>query len=217
MRHILFDFDGTIADTLPLIFTSFRSTLQQFLGKHYSDSQILSLFGPTETVILKQLLPADQFDTGLAYFYDRYTEEHHRVTNPPEIVEMLALFQSKGIRMGVVTGKGRNSADISLREWGLDSYFEVVITGDEVSQPKPHPEGILAAMQQMGLSPNETMYVGDSNADVLAGKAAGLVTVGVNWLDVTQDAGSFDPEPDHRFTDVARFRDWVLGMESTKN
>jgi phosphoglycolate phosphatase/pyrophosphatase PpaX len=215
LRHILFDFDGTIADTLPLIFTSFRSTFQQFLGQHYTDSQVLSLFGPTETVILQKLLPADHLDTGLTHFFDVYTKEHQRVVNPPEIREMLDRFQAAGIKMGIVTGKGRRSADISLREWGLDSFFEVVITGDEVSQPKPHPEGILSAMQQMGLAPADTIYVGDSNADVLAGKAAGLVTVGVNWLAVTQGEGSFEPEPDFVFTDVASFRDWVLADHAT--
>lgn len=216
MRHILFDFDGTVADTLPLIFTSFRSTFQQFLGKHYTDAQVLALFGPTETVILQNTLPPDQLDTGLAHFFEVYTNEHQRVANPPEIREMLARFKAAGIKMGIVTGKGRRSADISLREWGLDSFFEVVITGDEVSAPKPHPEGILSAMQQMGSAPEETIYVGDSSVDVRAGKAAGLVTVGVNWLAVTQGEGSFDPEPDYVFTKVEAFRDWVLAQRTAE-
>jgi phosphoglycolate phosphatase/pyrophosphatase PpaX len=214
MRHILFDFDGTVADTLPLIFTAFRSTFRQFLGQHVTDSQVLAMFGPTETVILQNALSPDQLDAGLSHFFEVYANEHHRVANPPEIREMLASFQEAGIRMGIVTGKGRRSADISLREWELDRYFEVVITGDEVSAPKPHPEGILSAMQQMGISAEETIYVGDSHVDVLAGKAAGLVTVGVRWLAVTQGDGLFDPEPDYRFSDVRAFRDWVL-REST--
>ncbi|GED34159.1 HAD hydrolase-like protein [Brevibacillus centrosporus] len=54
MRTILFDFDGTVADTLPLIFTAFRSTFQRFLHKHYTDEQIIALFGPTETGIVKR-------------------------------------------------------------------------------------------------------------------------------------------------------------------
>jgi len=210
MRHILFDFDGTVADTLPLIFAAFRSTFQQFLGQYVTDAQILAMFGPTETVILQNTLSPDQLDAGLAHFFEMYTKEHHRVANPPEIREMLASFQEAGIRMGIVTGKGRRSADISLREWDLDRYFEVVITGDEVSAPKPNPEGILLAMKQMGISAEETIYVGDSDVDVLAGKAAGLVTVGVRWLEVTQGNGLFNPEPDYRFSDVRAFRDWVL-------
>lgn len=53
MRTLLFDFDGTVADTLPLIFTAFRSTFERFLQKHYTDDQIIALFGPTETGIVK--------------------------------------------------------------------------------------------------------------------------------------------------------------------
>ncbi|RNB67036.1 HAD family hydrolase [Brevibacillus invocatus] len=65
---------------------------------------------------------------------------------------------------------------MSLREWGLERFFEVVITGVEVSTPKPHPEGILLAMEQMKAIPAETIYVGDSHADVIAGGSAGLTT-----------------------------------------
>ncbi|GEC93536.1 MULTISPECIES: HAD family hydrolase [Brevibacillus] len=211
MRTILFDFDGTVADTLPLIFTAFRSTFQQFLQEHYTDEQIVALFGPTETGILQNKLPSHAHDNALAHFYRVYTDEHSRVQNPENIRSMLDELHAAGIQMGIVTGKGRKSADISLREWGLDSYFSVVITGDEVTHPKPHPEGIFTAMNQLGATPAETIFVGDSDADVLAGRAAGLRTVGVDWLLVTQKSGKFDPEPDYHFTDVRAFTDWILG------
>lgn len=214
MRTILFDFDGTVADTLPLIFTAFRSTFQQFLNQHYTDEQILALFGPTETVILQKILQPHEHETALTHFFEFYTTEHHRVKNSADIPRMLDQFQEAGIAMGIVTGKGRRSADISLREWGLSTYFDVVITGDEVTHPKPHPEGILAAMDQLGATPAETIFVGDSNADVMAGQAAGLKTVGVDWLLVTQKAGHFEPQPDYLFTDVRAFADWVLSQRS---
>ncbi len=211
MRTILFDFDGTVADTLPLIFTAFRSTFQQFLQEHYTDEQIVALFGPTETGILQNKLPSHEHDNALAHFYRVYTDEHSRVQNPENIRSMLDELHAVDIQMGIVTGKGRRSADISLREWGLDKYFSVVISGDEVTHPKPHPEGIFTAMKQLGATPAETIFVGDSDADVLAGRAAGLRTVGVDWLLVTQKSGKFDSEPDYHFTDVQAFTDWILG------
>lgn len=79
MRTILFDFDGTVADTLPLIFTAFRSTFQQFLQEHYTDEQIVALFGPTETGILQSKLPPHAHDNAFAHFYRVYTDEHSRV------------------------------------------------------------------------------------------------------------------------------------------
>ncbi|USG64723.1 HAD-IA family hydrolase [Brevibacillus ruminantium] len=209
MRTILFDFDGTVANTLPLIYNSFRSTFLQFLNEHYTDEQIVAMFGPPELGILENMIARDQLEDAVTHFYDFYTAEHHRVANHPDMADMLAQLQKRGLRMGVVTGKGRRSADISLREWGLASFFDVVIAGDEVAQPKPHPEGILSAMEQMGARPEETIFVGDSNYDIIAGKAAGLVTVGVTWLPVTQKIGSFQPEPDFQFSDPQAFLDWV--------
>lgn len=210
MRTILFDFDGTVADTLPLIFTAFRATFQHYLQEHYTDEQIVAIFGPTETGILKGKLPEHEHDAALSYFFDVYTQEHQHVQNPDEITRMLEAFQQADIKMGIVTGKGRRSTDISLAAWELTKYFDVVITGDEVTQPKPHPEGILSALEQLGATPEEAIFVGDSDADVIAGRAAGLRTVGVDWLLVTQKAGSFDPAPDFLFTHVHDFTKWVL-------
>lgn len=214
MRTILFDFDGTVADTLPLIFTAFRSTFQHFLQKHYTDEQIIALFGPTETGIVKNELPPHEHEAALDHFFAAYSDEHVRLQNPPEIARMLEQLRTIGIQTGIVTGKGQRSADISLRQWHLSSYFDVVITGDDVTYPKPHPEGILLAMEQLGANASETIYVGDSDADVLAGRAAGLTTVGVDWLAVTQKAGMFDPQPDYLFTDVQSFVDWVMTQRS---
>jgi pyrophosphatase PpaX len=213
MRTILFDFDGTVADTLPLIFTAFRSTFQQFLHRRYADEEIVAMFGPTETGILQAIIPPDQVEQALDHFFRVYAEGHRHVHNSAEIALMLDRLREADIVMGIVTGKGRRSADISLQAWGLARYFDVVITGDDVSRPKPDPEGILSAMERLGARAEQTLYVGDSDADVLAGRAAALVTVGVDWLPVTQKAGRFQPEPDYLFTDPGAFADWVLGEQ----
>lgn len=124
--------------------------------------------------------------------------------------EMLTRFKQAGIRMGVVTGKGRRSADISLRVLQLAEYFDVMITGDDVVHPKPHPEGIFMAMRELGGEKETTCFVGDSDADIAAARAAGITAVGVNWLSVSQKTGGFTPKPDCVFTDTAAFMRWVL-------
>lgn len=77
---------------------------------------------------------------------------------------------------------------------------------------KPHPEGILRAMAYFQADPRKTMYVGDSDADIVAAKAANITSIGVNWLSVSQKTGGFTPEPDHTFTDLSSFTKWVLQM-----
>jgi phosphoglycolate phosphatase/pyrophosphatase PpaX len=92
----------------------------------------------------------------------------------------------------------------------------VVITGDDVKIPKPDPEGILLAMAHLGASAANTVFVGDSNADVKAAKAANVLSVGVNWLSVSQTTGGFDPQPDRVYTDPAAFARWILAKGKTE-
>ncbi|WP_251081456.1 HAD family hydrolase, partial [Frankia sp. Mgl5] len=84
------------------------------------------------------------------------------------------------MKLGIVTGKGSNSAEISIAQLQLAPFFPVVITGDDVAEPKPHPEGILLAMKLLQAEPQTTLYVGDSDSDIKAAKAAGVTSVGVN-------------------------------------
>lgn len=68
MKTILFDFDGTIADTLPVVFKGFRSTFLHFLDQIYTDQDILNLFGPPEIPILTSLIPADRHESAIAHY-----------------------------------------------------------------------------------------------------------------------------------------------------
>ena len=81
-----------------------------------------------------------------------------------------------------MTGKSRVSAKISLRELGIGHFIDVLVAGDDVANPKPHPEGVIAAMQQLGHRDGEHgAMVGDSAADIYAGRGSGLYTIGVTW------------------------------------
>lgn len=210
MKTVLFDFDGTIADTLPLIYSAFRSTFQQFLGKHYADSDIRKLMGPAEIPIIESLISADQQETAIEYFYQTYEDEHRSIHNHPEIIRMLDTFQAHNIKMGLVTAKGRRSADISIHALGLARYFNPVICGDEVSKGKPDPEGIYQAMEQLAAKPDTTLFVGDGNADIGAARAAGITAVGVNWLNDLHPTKVLQPEPDYFFRDISQFTRWVI-------
>lgn len=209
MKTVLMDFDGTVADTLPVECHAFRETFVRFARRHCTDEEIIGMFGPTEIPIIRAVVPSGRQDAAIEHFYALYDQGHDAIRHPAMEV-MLARLHQAGVRLGVVTGKGRRSALISLQRLGLDRYFPVVITGDDVSRPKPDPEGILLAMRQLGAEPGNTMYVGDSSADIRAARAAGVTAVGVQWFSVTQAKGAFDPAPDHHFTDPAAFADWLL-------
>jgi pyrophosphatase PpaX len=90
----------------------------------------------------------------------------------------------------------------------MDDLFDVIITGDDVTNPKPHPEGIFKALSLLGVRNNEVMYIGDSDADIQAGSEANVHTVGVRWLQDYQTS-EFKIEPNSFFYSVHHFLDFI--------
>ncbi|MNC30649.1 Pyrophosphatase PpaX [compost metagenome] len=86
----------------------------------------------------------------------------------------------------------------------MRGFFELAITGDDVEKPKPDPEGIHKALDTLGIDPADAVFIGDSNADILAGKAAGLRTYGVRWLSTFQSQ-TYEVEPNGVFNHVTDF------------
>lgn len=83
--------------------------------------------------------------------------------------------------MGIVTAKMRESVNMGLEITGLDRYFETIVTIDDVTHPKPHPESVIKAMTALNGEPSTTLMVGDNYHDIQAGQNAGVRTAGVAW------------------------------------
>ncbi|MDP5272955.1 HAD family hydrolase [Chengkuizengella axinellae] len=210
LKAVLFDFDGTIADTLPEVFNSFNDVFMYYEGKHLTGKEIIQLFGPTEDEIILDFLQNKQLaDEAIERYYTTYQKAHSSIMKSSnEIISMLKLLIDKKLRLGIITGKSRRGLDISLNELGIASMFEATVAGNEVQHPKPDPEGILKTMEMMNLKKNEVIFVGDSNADIKAGKAANILTVGVHWLSTVQSS-SFEIEPDYYITKTVDFMKFV--------
>lgn len=209
IRAVLFDFDGTLADTLPLVYRSFREMWRGVDGRELSDEEILSLFGPPEEEIIRQRVPEEQLEASLEEYYSLYQKFHEEeVEQVPQMLQLLRDLKENGYQVGVVTGKGRRSAEISLAKLEMADLVDILVTGSDVRRYKPHPEGIQKALSQLGCSPEEGIYVGDSPGDVHAGLAAGVGTVGVRWF-VGSDSRPFDPKPQLVAESVEVFQNWL--------
>lgn len=114
-------------------------------------------------------------------------------------------MKAQGIKVGVITGKSRRAYQISAGALDLERFFDISITGDDVAKPKPDPEGIHSALRTLGIEPSQAIFVGDSNADILAGKAAGMQTYAVRWLPTFQSQ-AYDLAPDGILENVAEFQ-----------
>ncbi|KAF1304251.1 MULTISPECIES: HAD family hydrolase [Enterococcus] len=180
----IFDFDGTLADTLPICFESFRQVFIKYNGVSLSNQTIESWFGPSEAGIIKNnLTNPDAFSDALALYYSIYQQEHSKfVKENPEITAMLAKLSASKKNIAVVTGKGRISYDISMQCLGLKKVIAFSVTGDDVIQPKPHQEGILKALDYFQAKTETAVYFGDSNADIQAANNAQVYSIGVKWF-----------------------------------
>lgn len=163
---ILFDFDGTLANTTPLILHCFHQTFSHFYGKVPPDEKILTTFGLPMPQAMLQLSGGD--------------EAHPVLAGCQRLKE-------KGIHSIIVTSKTNETCERGLRCLGLSPYIEGVIGVRDTALHKPDPEPSLLALKKLGLSGEECLCVGDSPYDLVSGMRAGCrASVKVGW-------SSFDP------------------------
>ncbi|MCR8641254.1 HAD family hydrolase [Paenibacillus sp. N1-5-1-14] len=210
IKSVIFDFDGTLADTLPVCFYAFGRVFKEIDGREVTAEDAVAMFGPSEVGILEQNIANQHLVTkAVEDFYAYYEQEHQKfVAYNTDIASLLVQLREQGLKIGIVTGKARRSLDISMKVLEMEGLFDVIITSDDVEKHKPHPEGIFKAMDLLQVEAEETLFIGDSHADVRAGKAAGVTTIGVHWLPTVQST-DFDPKPDYLFTNVKQLIDFL--------
>ena len=140
MKAILFDLDGTIGNTLPLCIAAFREAIEPLAKRQLTDEEIIATFGPSEEGTIALLLPDKQTE-GLSQYLSRYEGLHGRWPAPFDgIVEILSYLKAKQIVVGLVTGKGEQSTRVTLSNYGLDEYFDVIKTGAASGSGKRPPD-----------------------------------------------------------------------------
>ncbi len=181
----LFDLDGTLIDSVELIMSSFRHTMQTHLGEVRGERDWRSGFGtPLRTQLAKFARSTDEV-RAMTATYVAFTDRHHdaMVEPYPGIQDVLSTLRRSETRLGIVTSKSRRATLRGLEVCGLDGYFDVCITVDDVDpdQSKPHPAPVIAALEQLSAPHRGTVFIGDSPHDVAAGRAAGVRTAAALW------------------------------------
>jgi HAD superfamily hydrolase (TIGR01549 family) len=131
-------------------------------------------------VILKEWC-GDQFKEARKDYYKFYSDNHSMAELYPGIKEILDYLKSKKYPLGIFTGKGREASLITLKILGVENYFDLIITGDDVENHKPSPEGIIKFLNHFKIQPERVLMIGDSVNDVIASKEAGIKISSVLW------------------------------------
>ena len=182
---VLFDLDGTLADTVELILTCFRHTVGTHLGRDLPDAHFLRGIGTPLPVQLRGFARDDAEHEAMLETYVTYQRSiHDTMVRPfPEVASVLDALRSGGTPVGIVTSKARGIAHRTMEVCGIHESVDLVVGGDEVRRGKPHPEPVLKAMAglRLGVAPERVLFVGDSTHDLRAGRAAGTRTAAVAW------------------------------------
>lgn len=195
INTVLFDLDGTLINTIDLILASFTETLNHYYPGQYKREDMLKFIGPP-LVDSFRAIDESRVDEMVAY-YREYNMAHHDalVKEYEGVLETVQALQAAGYKLGIVTTKLRVSVLKGLLIGKLDSFFDVVVTLDDVSNAKPDPEPIHLALQQLQSKPEEAIMVGDSSHDILAGQNAGTLTAGVAWtIQGKEKLASYKPD-----------------------
>jgi len=184
---VLFDLDGTIADTVPLIVASFKRTLWEVLGWEPTFEQCKEWIGRSLTETFTGLAP-ERADELMIRYLEWNLANHRRFVRPfPGVDELIAALESSGRTFGVATSKRLESALLSLDCVGLTGRIPLLATEEDTATHKPSPEPLLHALATVGSGPAEAVYVGDAVVDMLAAQAAGVGAVAVTWGAATED------------------------------
>lgn len=203
-KAIIFDLDGTLVNTGPLISESFRYTIHEVFNSNMGLSELTALVGIPlfeqmqffshkyfEERVEKyhDVVSADELTEKLMEIYRSYCAEVHddyiqEFVGVKDFIETLA---ERSVPMGVATSKRHEPAVQDLGHFGLYSYFDTLIGADDIDEHKPKPAPLLRVLNilnekhSLEIQPHECIYVGDSPFDMRASKAAGMMSVGVEY------------------------------------
>lgn len=180
---VLFDFDGTLADSEPLITESMVVALGRH-GYEVTAERVQQIFGPPLDTMLRMLvsdLSDDEVEAiRTSYFADYNGRQLPRIQSIDGANELLDALDAHHVALALVTNKFEASAHRQLEAMHWEGRFALVVGADTTSLPKPAAEPALYALERLGVAPAQAAFVGDQDPDVACGLAAGIpMVVGV--------------------------------------
>lgn len=209
---IIFDIDGTLTQTNELIYATFNHVAGKYIQKTFTPKEIVGMFGPPEEITIERLVGKQNYDSAIDDFYEYYEEHHPRLASTYDgMRELLETLKTRGMILAVFTGKGKETTCITLEQFGLGHFFDLIVTGSDVVNHKPSADGIRRILKTFSLLPEEVLMVGDAVGDVSAAREAGVGIASVLWDSYAKEK-IMEMDVDYRFHSVGEFSSWLKSM-----
>ena len=188
-KFVIFDFDGTIADTTEGILRTTEETLKRMGLPVCDDETVKKCIGlPLKGHLAAAGIPEERLDEAVDVYHELfYIVAPKCIQIFDGVKESLEGLKSKGCRMAIATSRGSHSLELLLNEHGIREYFEVLGTVDCVSRPKPNPDLVLWVLEKFGAEAAGTIVVGDTTFDIMMGSSAGCRTCAVTYGNHTRE------------------------------
>ena len=184
-RLVILDFDGTLADTQPLIVSTLHRTLAELNLPPRTDAECCSIIGlPLKECFVKLSSVDNATAEQCAEAYRRiFDEDNHPgvVTLFPHVLDTLKELHDRGLRLAICSSRARPTLDAFVKTFELGNYVSMVVGADDVQHHKPHPEPVQLILRHLNIPSEGTLVVGDASYDILMGAAAGCRTCAVTY------------------------------------
>ncbi|MBN1264692.1 MAG: HAD-IA family hydrolase [Anaerolineales bacterium] len=183
---ILFDLDGTLLDSEQINAMVVQRMYREVLERDPDPDELEQSRTLSTEDILAELAPKDM--DFLMHIWPQYYKEYgHLLSLYPEIPQLLSTLKEQGFKTGVVTLQNRAEVAATRDLVDLDPWIDTWVAVDDSTHPKPHSAPIWKALSNLDASPDQTIMIGDSATDIIAGQRAGVLTGAALW-------GCFQPE-----------------------
>ncbi len=180
---IVFDWDGTVADSREAMFQSYRYAFRTNLGIEFpkTDAEFRTIV-KMRTAEMAAAYGGDKA-AQVAEAYNSYynSEAYKGVTAFPGMASALEELKARGYSLAVATNKALERLLTDMNHVGLRGIFDALVTSEDTAERKPHPAPLLKAAEKLGIDPSRCAYLGDYSGDMIAAKAAGMTSIGVLW------------------------------------